>query len=153
MTKTALYRHFDANGELLYVGISINPNSRSASHKSSSDWFSQIHRIDVEWHETRELALEAEKRAIQNGQPKRNKMHSTGMSAFKAFIGPHKPMSLVDFLRSYKIKANALAEAAGISQSYLSDMKKGNRTPSIRVAFAIEDATNGAVPARSWVRS
>lgn len=49
-------------------------------------------------------------------------------------------------------KANALAEAIGISPSYLSDIKKGNRVPSLRVAFAIEDATQGAVPARSWVQ-
>ena len=56
-------------------------------------------------------------------------------------------------LRTYlkKHKANALAEAIGISPSYLSDIKKGNRVPSLRVAFAIEDATEGAVPARSWV--
>ena len=56
-------------------------------------------------------------------------------------------------LRIYlkKHKANALAEAIGISPSYLSDIKKGNRVPSLRVAFAIEDATQGAVPARSWV--
>jgi transcriptional regulator with XRE-family HTH domain len=56
-------------------------------------------------------------------------------------------------LRTYlkKHKANVLAEAIGISPSYLSDIKKGNRVPSLRVAFAIEDATEGAVPARSWV--
>jgi DNA-binding transcriptional regulator YdaS (Cro superfamily) len=48
-------------------------------------------------------------------------------------------------------KAKALAEAIGVSPSYLSDMKKGNRVPSLRVAFAIEDATQGAVPARGWV--
>ena len=56
-------------------------------------------------------------------------------------------------LRTYlkKHKANVLAEAIGISPSSLSDIKKGNRVPSLRVAFAIEDATEGAVPARSWV--
>ena len=56
---------------------------------------------------------------------------------------------LKTYLKTHKAKP--LAEAVGISQSYLSDMKKGNRTPSLRVALAIEDATNGAVPARSWV--
>jgi transcriptional regulator with XRE-family HTH domain len=56
---------------------------------------------------------------------------------------------LQTYLKTHKAKP--LAEAVGISQSYLSDMKKGNRTPSLRVALAIEDATNGAVPARSWV--
>jgi transcriptional regulator with XRE-family HTH domain len=56
---------------------------------------------------------------------------------------------LQTYLKTHKAKP--LAEAVGISQSYLSDMKKGNRSPSLRVAVAIEDATEGAVPVRSWV--
>jgi transcriptional regulator with XRE-family HTH domain len=50
-------------------------------------------------------------------------------------------------------KAADLARAVGISASYMADIKKGYRAPSIRVAFAIEDATQGAVPARSWVKA
>lgn len=57
---------------------------------------------------------------------------------------------LQKYLKTHK--ATALAEAVGISPSYLSDMKKGNRVPSLRVAFAIEEATDGAVPARSWLK-
>jgi hypothetical protein len=57
---------------------------------------------------------------------------------------------LQTYLKTHKAKP--LAEAVGISQSYLSDMKKGNRSPSLRVAVAIEDATDGAVPARSWLK-
>jgi transcriptional regulator with XRE-family HTH domain len=56
---------------------------------------------------------------------------------------------LQTYLKTHKAKP--LAEAVGISQSYLSDMKKGNRSPSLRVAVAIEDATEGAVPVRAWV--
>jgi transcriptional regulator with XRE-family HTH domain len=48
-------------------------------------------------------------------------------------------------------KAKELAEQIGISASFLSDMKKGNRTPGLKVAFALEDATGGAVTARSWL--
>jgi transcriptional regulator with XRE-family HTH domain len=57
---------------------------------------------------------------------------------------------LQEYLKTHK--GSALAQAVGISASYLSDIKKGNRVPSLRVAFAIEDATNGDVPARSWVQ-
>lgn len=56
---------------------------------------------------------------------------------------------LKTYLKTHKAKA--LAQVVGISPSYLSDMKKGNRVPSLRIAFAIEDATQGAVPARGWV--
>lgn len=56
-------------------------------------------------------------------------------------------------LRSYleRHKGSWLADAAGISPSYLSDIKSGRRAPSLQVAFAIEDATGGDVPARAWV--
>ena len=57
---------------------------------------------------------------------------------------------LQTYLKTHK--ATALAQAVGMSPSYLSDMKKGNRVPSLKVAFAIEDATQGAVPARGWVQ-
>lgn len=57
---------------------------------------------------------------------------------------------LQTYLKTHK--ATALAQSVGISPSYLSDMKKGNRVPSLKVAFAIEDATQGAVPARGWVK-
>jgi DNA-binding XRE family transcriptional regulator len=60
----------------------------------------------------------------------------------------------MEYLKAYlkTHKATALAQAVGISSSYLSDIKKGYRAPSLRVAFAIEDATEGAVPARSWLK-
>jgi DNA-binding XRE family transcriptional regulator len=58
---------------------------------------------------------------------------------------------LQTYLKTHK--ATALAQAVGISSSYLSDIKKGNRVPSLRVAIAIEDATEGAVPARSLVKT
>ena len=62
----------------------------------------------------------------------------------------HRMEHLQTYLKTHK--ATALAQAVGISPSYLSDMKNGNRAPSLKVAFAIEDATQGAVPARGWVQ-
>ena len=31
-------------------------------------------------------------------------------------------------------------------------LERGKRKPSLALAFRIEDATDGAVPARAWVR-
>ena len=61
----------------------------------------------------------------------------------------HGMEHLKEYLKTHK--GSALAQAVGISASYLSDIKKGNRVPSLRVAFAIERATEGKVPARAWV--
>ena len=55
-------------------------------------------------------------------------------------------------LTSYLIlhKAKPLAELVGISAAFMSDLKRGHRTPSLRVALAIEKATDGAVPVTAW---
>lgn len=44
-----------------------------------------------------------------------------------------------------------LAARIGCSQSHLSDLARGHRSPSLELAHAIERATNGAVPMSSWV--
>jgi hypothetical protein len=61
---TALYRHFDDEGRLLYVGISLSPTYRLSQHRVSSSWFVRISRISVEWFHNRDTALEA----LQAGQ-------------------------------------------------------------------------------------
>jgi predicted GIY-YIG superfamily endonuclease len=72
---TQLYRHFNSDGQLLYVGISLSAVSRLRAHKSSS-WASSIARVDVKTFSTREEALVAERLAIQTEYP----MHNRAMS-------------------------------------------------------------------------
>lgn len=67
--KTALYRHFDKHGALLYVGISGSVLQRTTQHLKGSRWADLIHRIDVEHYDTREEALNAEAKAIQKERP------------------------------------------------------------------------------------
>ena len=43
------------------------------------------------------------------------------------------------------------ARLIGVSEAYISDLRKAKRSPSLAIAFAIEDATGGEVPARSWL--
>jgi hypothetical protein len=92
MTETALYRHFDDVGVLLYVGISLSPINRLAAHMDSSSWANRIARVDVEWHDTRELAIEAERVAIANESPKHNVQHAgdNPVAAFVAKVGRDK---------------------------------------------------------------
>lgn len=69
---TCLYRHWNADGELLYVGISLSSIDRLAAHRSGSPWFREIARIDIEWHSDRLSAMRAERIAIQSESPKYN---------------------------------------------------------------------------------
>lgn len=67
--RTALYRHFDASGRLLYVGISLHSIQRTAKHRSGSHWFQDIARIEIEWLSERRSALAAEATAISKEKP------------------------------------------------------------------------------------
>lgn len=70
--RTALYRHYDDSGSLLYVGVSLNAVIRLAQHKQASDWFNSITRVDIEFFESRQKALSAETEAIQEEGPAHN---------------------------------------------------------------------------------
>jgi hypothetical protein len=73
---THLYRHFDGDGRLLYVGISLSAIARLAEHKAASHWFWQIARIEVTAYATRSSALKAERISIQREKPLRNIAHA-----------------------------------------------------------------------------
>ena len=75
--RTALYRHFDAYGDLLYVGISLSAVARLAQHKSAP-WFQDITDIKVEWFDDREDAEIAEIQAIRTEFPEHNVIHREG---------------------------------------------------------------------------
>jgi excinuclease UvrABC nuclease subunit len=74
--RTALYRHFDQAGRLLYVGISFHSIQRTMQHKHGALWFEQIRKITFEWFPTREEAESAERQAIRQESPKHNIAHA-----------------------------------------------------------------------------
>jgi predicted GIY-YIG superfamily endonuclease len=71
--RTGLYRHFDTDGTLLYVGISNDPDQRYETHRTQAHWFKQINRVEVEWFATRKAAQKAELAAIKSERPLHNK--------------------------------------------------------------------------------
>jgi len=73
---TDLYRYFDADGKLLYVGISLSALNRAIQHKSSAGWWSQQRTMTRETHPTRSAAEEAERRAIATEKPIHNIVHN-----------------------------------------------------------------------------
>lgn len=69
MTETQLYRHFDNEGGLLYVGVSLSAVKRLGQHKSHSHWYAKIARVEIERFDTRESALAAERSAVLAESP------------------------------------------------------------------------------------
>jgi predicted GIY-YIG superfamily endonuclease len=70
--RTAVYRLRDADGELLYVGISWSVAARIAAHRTSQSWWREVATIDVEEFKNRGAALDAEARAIRTEHPRYN---------------------------------------------------------------------------------
>ena len=70
-----LYRHFDKDGALLYVGISLSPVYRLSQHREASAWFKEIRNVTIVQFDTRKEALSAEKSAIISEKPIHNKTH------------------------------------------------------------------------------
>src|ERR1043165_2412620 len=72
--RTAVYRLFDADGTLLYVGISGNPEKRWKGHEVySCRWWPLVAHKQIEWHDDRYLALAHEFLAIHYEKPKHNR--------------------------------------------------------------------------------
>lgn len=58
---------------------------------------------------------------------------------------------LQNFASTYPGKQHDLAAAFGISRPHLSLLLAGKKRPSLELAIRIERATDGAVPATSWI--
>lgn len=77
MSRTALYRLYDATDALLYVGIASDPKTRWWTHANEKTWWPQVARREVEWFMTRPAAEAAEVAAIVTELPRHNVEHST----------------------------------------------------------------------------
>jgi hypothetical protein len=74
--KCYLYRQYGPTGDLLYVGVSLEPLRRQMAHFKIANWRAAIFRIVIEPFETREAALAAEREAIREEYPKFNATHN-----------------------------------------------------------------------------
>lgn len=73
-----LYRFYSATGQLLYVGITMNPPKRFKNHRDSKSWWDQVSGITVETYGDRKELESAERRAIQVERPLHNVVHNNG---------------------------------------------------------------------------
>lgn len=67
--QVAIYRHYDSEGTLLYVGITSDPHARERQHARQSQWARYVATINVQWCVDRNTALAVELRAIQSEAP------------------------------------------------------------------------------------
>lgn len=67
--RTALYRLFDRDGRLLYVGITGKPSGRWRQHSADKPWWDQVADRKLEWFDARPIAADAEVEAISSESP------------------------------------------------------------------------------------
>lgn len=131
---TALYRLYDANDVLLYIGISNDPDFRWKAHQhgvNRDGWPSQATRRTVEWRNTRAEALSAEVDAIRAEQPRCNGTHNYDDAPFTLEEWPtvqarHKVPAIAELMRTEILSGRwktgqripllrTLGDAAGVS--------------------------------------
>ena len=69
MEHNILYRYFDENDRLLYVGITKNQFQRFQSHAFNAKWVELIHKATFEHYFSRSEVRQAEITAITNENP------------------------------------------------------------------------------------
>jgi excinuclease UvrABC nuclease subunit len=67
-----LYRFYDAEGSLLYVGITKFFEPRLKQHYKNAEWFFETAYVRLEHYQTRQEVELAETRAIKTERPKYN---------------------------------------------------------------------------------
>lgn len=78
---TTLYRLWNAEHALLYVGITDNLEVRVEEHSADKPWWGEVDQVSTEELPSRRRALEAETRAIYWEQPRYNVLGSPRYSA------------------------------------------------------------------------
>jgi predicted GIY-YIG superfamily endonuclease len=147
MTRTALYRYFDAEGVLLYCGITSDAEKRDAQHKTSAAWIGEAARVTYQWLESREHAAALEAVAIRFEKPKHN---IAEQAKAEPVDDAARGMALAVYLKSAGIRQADFADAIGVTQGALSKMCASEGRISIETATRIERHTNGAVPVSRW---
>lgn len=75
-TQPVVYRVYDADDRLMYIGSTKNFPSRLATHRSTSWWAPLATRFGIEVHLDEESARRAELEAIHRESPAFNWMHN-----------------------------------------------------------------------------
>jgi len=101
--EQALYRFYDAAGDLLYIGITFDPGSRWAQHQHDKPWWHEVQQLTVEVHPDRQAVLDAERAAILAERPRYNIVHNTGRASTVTTKKPQRETPVLDRLQPVQV--------------------------------------------------
>jgi hypothetical protein len=87
---TVLYRFFDADDRLLYVGVSLEIAWRWKAHSASQPWWGSTARATMEHFPSRAAALAAERQAIFDERPLWNIAHNSDAARTRSGSRPRR---------------------------------------------------------------
>lgn len=140
----ALYRHYDSDGRLLYIGQSANPIRRIISHRHSGSWVHMISTITIEWLPNRAEAIVAERSAIASEKPPFNVIDRPPNHQDRW------PSPLGQYLMQNGISAARFADHINVGNSTVLRWCRGIKRPGEQNRAIIEKVTNGHVPSGVW---
>lgn len=113
MAGTSLYRAYDPDGELLYVGIGFSWAKRIKSHESK-DWHQLVKTVSVQHFDDRPSDVRAKREAIRSERPAFNVQHNRPKPA------PNTSMEAKDRAEAFWYVGNAHVYLRGISDGRIS---------------------------------
>ncbi|WP_132120963.1 GIY-YIG nuclease family protein [Actinocrispum wychmicini] len=156
MTTQALYRMFDRDGRLLYVGITLDVSQRFKEHRAGKSWWTEASTITLERHGTRQDVEAAEAAAIVNEQPlynvQRRRRHQTeSLKRLKRLDEIPKYWFTIIRDRSHQPRTSQLmqttiqsARAAGLSEEDIEWAVNNPRCPFLRSDWSRERIAQAA---------
>jgi predicted GIY-YIG superfamily endonuclease len=106
--ETSLYRFFNNDGKLLYVGITAHLLDRIVQHEVSQPWWEEVVAMTRSAFPTRETAHNAEKRAIHEESPKYNSVRYQHRP--RVFHEPTDPRSVSEWVLARLRAGDSFAE-------------------------------------------
>lgn len=146
MRPAAVYRHINADGATIYIGCSVNPIQRTATHTSASPWIRDVASISIEWFDTIEAALAAEAALIEAESPIHNTKHCRTNSRRNVLA----PKLLAEWMDAEGVSVHALATRLGVTAERAARLTDVRGMPRLGLRDAIAKVTNGAVPHDAW---
>ena len=84
-----VYRLFDDEGALLYIGCTVHPRKRFHSHRRRQPWWDEVTDSELMWYPSVEVAALAEQQAIRTEQP----IYNIGLARYLGPVAGQGPES------------------------------------------------------------
>lgn len=111
---TAVYKLYDTFGDLIYVGITIDPETRFKKHSYDKWWWPTVHRTEIEWTLSFRIAEHVESQLIETHQPK----HNVRGSEKQAYWNSH-PVNVAKRAERAELLAKYQANSATRAYAYM----------------------------------